>query len=45
MAFDGKVALQILERIGNDNRKGEFYLTDAVADRAQHETARRSRLK
>src|SRR4051812_41685189 len=30
MAFDGKVALQILERIGNDNRKGEFYLTDAV---------------
>ena len=30
MAFDGKVALQILERIGNANRKGEFYLTDAV---------------
>jgi bifunctional UDP-N-acetylglucosamine pyrophosphorylase/glucosamine-1-phosphate N-acetyltransferase len=30
MAFDGKLALQILERIGNDNRKGEFYLTDAV---------------
>jgi bifunctional UDP-N-acetylglucosamine pyrophosphorylase/glucosamine-1-phosphate N-acetyltransferase len=30
MAFDGKVALQILERIGNDNRKGEYYLTDAV---------------
>jgi bifunctional UDP-N-acetylglucosamine pyrophosphorylase/glucosamine-1-phosphate N-acetyltransferase len=30
MAFDGKAALQILERIGNDNRKGEFYLTDAV---------------
>jgi bifunctional UDP-N-acetylglucosamine pyrophosphorylase/glucosamine-1-phosphate N-acetyltransferase len=30
MAFDGKVALQILERIGNNNRKGEFYLTDAV---------------
>ena len=30
MAFDGKVALQILERISNDNRKGEFYLTDAV---------------
>ena len=25
------MALQILERIGNDNRKGEFYLTDAVA--------------
>jgi bifunctional UDP-N-acetylglucosamine pyrophosphorylase/glucosamine-1-phosphate N-acetyltransferase len=30
MAFDGKVALQLLERIGNDNRKAEFYLTDAV---------------
>jgi bifunctional UDP-N-acetylglucosamine pyrophosphorylase/glucosamine-1-phosphate N-acetyltransferase len=30
MAFDGKVALEILERIGNANRKGEFYLTDAV---------------
>ena len=24
-------ALPILERIGNDNRKGEFYLTDAIA--------------
>ena len=31
MAFDGKHALPILDRIGNDNRKGEFYLTDAVA--------------
>ena len=30
MAFDGKMALKILERIGNANRKGEFYLTDAV---------------
>src|SRR4029078_5258672 len=30
MAFDGKVALKILEQIGNANRKGEFYLTDAV---------------
>ncbi len=30
MAFDGKHALKILERIGNANRKGEFYLTDAV---------------
>ena len=30
MAFDGRVALKILERIGNANRKGEFYLTDAV---------------
>jgi bifunctional UDP-N-acetylglucosamine pyrophosphorylase/glucosamine-1-phosphate N-acetyltransferase len=31
MAFDGKSALPILQRIGRDNRKGEFYLTDAVA--------------
>mgnify|MGYP002651214984 CR=1 FL=1 len=31
MAFDGKHALSILDKIGNDNRKGEFYLTDAVA--------------
>jgi bifunctional UDP-N-acetylglucosamine pyrophosphorylase/glucosamine-1-phosphate N-acetyltransferase len=31
MAFDGKAALPILERIGRNNRKGEFYLTDAVA--------------
>lgn len=31
MAFDGKAALKILEQIGNFNRKGEFYLTDAVA--------------
>jgi len=31
MAFAGKTALAILERIGSDNRKGEFYLTDAVA--------------
>jgi bifunctional UDP-N-acetylglucosamine pyrophosphorylase/glucosamine-1-phosphate N-acetyltransferase len=30
MAFDGKSALKILERIGNGNRKSEFYLTDAV---------------
>jgi len=30
MAFDGRKALKILERIGNANRKGEFYLTDAV---------------
>jgi bifunctional UDP-N-acetylglucosamine pyrophosphorylase / glucosamine-1-phosphate N-acetyltransferase len=30
MAFDGAVALKILERIGNANSKGEFYLTDAV---------------
>jgi bifunctional UDP-N-acetylglucosamine pyrophosphorylase/glucosamine-1-phosphate N-acetyltransferase len=31
MAFAGASALAILERIGNQNRKGEFYLTDAVA--------------
>ncbi len=30
MALAGTHALPILERIGNDNRKGEFYLTDAV---------------
>ncbi len=30
MAFAGQNALPILERIGNDNRKGEFYLTDAI---------------
>jgi bifunctional UDP-N-acetylglucosamine pyrophosphorylase / glucosamine-1-phosphate N-acetyltransferase len=31
MALAGPCALPILERIGNDNRKGEYYLTDAVA--------------
>ena len=31
MAFAGSSALAILERIGNHNRKREFYLTDAVA--------------
>ena len=31
MAFAGPTALAILERIGNDNRKNEYYLTDAVA--------------
>jgi bifunctional UDP-N-acetylglucosamine pyrophosphorylase/glucosamine-1-phosphate N-acetyltransferase len=30
MAFDGRKALQIIEEIGNANRKGEYYLTDAV---------------
>jgi bifunctional UDP-N-acetylglucosamine pyrophosphorylase/glucosamine-1-phosphate N-acetyltransferase len=30
MALAGASALAILERIGNDNRKGEFYLTDVV---------------
>jgi bifunctional UDP-N-acetylglucosamine pyrophosphorylase / glucosamine-1-phosphate N-acetyltransferase len=31
MAFDGRKALDILERIGNANSKGEYYLVDAVA--------------
>jgi len=31
MALAGETALAILDRIGNDNRKGEFYLTDAIA--------------
>lgn len=31
MALRGDVALPILERIRDDNAKGEFYLTDAVA--------------
>jgi bifunctional UDP-N-acetylglucosamine pyrophosphorylase / glucosamine-1-phosphate N-acetyltransferase len=31
MAFAGAQALAILERIGDHNRKREFYLTDAVA--------------
>ncbi len=31
MALAGDRALAILDRIGNANRKGEFYLTDAVA--------------
>jgi bifunctional UDP-N-acetylglucosamine pyrophosphorylase / glucosamine-1-phosphate N-acetyltransferase len=31
MGFAGPTALAILERIGNDNRKGEYYLTDAIA--------------
>jgi bifunctional UDP-N-acetylglucosamine pyrophosphorylase/glucosamine-1-phosphate N-acetyltransferase len=30
MAFDGRVALQMLEQIGKANSKGEYYLTDAV---------------
>ncbi|WP_024279198.1 bifunctional UDP-N-acetylglucosamine diphosphorylase/glucosamine-1-phosphate N-acetyltransferase GlmU [Xanthobacter sp. 126] len=30
MALSGKDALSILDRIGNANSKGEFYLTDAV---------------
>src|SRR5207245_11506593 len=31
MAFDGSQALEILDRIGNANSKGEYYLVDAVA--------------
>jgi bifunctional UDP-N-acetylglucosamine pyrophosphorylase / glucosamine-1-phosphate N-acetyltransferase len=31
MAFDGKKALGILQKIGNANRKSEYYLVDAVA--------------
>ncbi len=31
MALRGEVALDILGRIGNNNAKGEFYLTDAVS--------------
>ena len=31
MAFDGRKALSIIEKIGNANSKREYYLTDAVA--------------
>jgi len=31
MAFDGRKALSLFGEIGNENAKGEFYLTDAVA--------------
>jgi bifunctional UDP-N-acetylglucosamine pyrophosphorylase / glucosamine-1-phosphate N-acetyltransferase len=31
MAFDGRRALEIIEKIGNANSKREYYLTDAVA--------------
>jgi bifunctional UDP-N-acetylglucosamine pyrophosphorylase/glucosamine-1-phosphate N-acetyltransferase len=31
MAFDGRTALTILDRIGKANSKGEYYLVDAVA--------------
>ncbi len=31
MAFAGKTVLKVLDRIGNGNSKGEYYLTDAVA--------------
>jgi bifunctional UDP-N-acetylglucosamine pyrophosphorylase/glucosamine-1-phosphate N-acetyltransferase len=30
MAFDGRRALEIIEKIDNANRKSEYYLTDAV---------------
>jgi bifunctional UDP-N-acetylglucosamine pyrophosphorylase/glucosamine-1-phosphate N-acetyltransferase len=30
MALSGKVARELLARIGNDNAKGEYYLTDVV---------------
>jgi bifunctional UDP-N-acetylglucosamine pyrophosphorylase / glucosamine-1-phosphate N-acetyltransferase len=30
MAFDGRKALPIIEKIGHANAKGEYYLTDAV---------------
>jgi bifunctional UDP-N-acetylglucosamine pyrophosphorylase/glucosamine-1-phosphate N-acetyltransferase len=30
MALRGEMALEILDRVGNANAKGEFYLTDAV---------------
>ncbi len=35
MAFDGRKALQIIDKIGNANSKGEYYLTDAVDRRAE----------
>jgi bifunctional UDP-N-acetylglucosamine pyrophosphorylase/glucosamine-1-phosphate N-acetyltransferase len=31
MAFDGRKALEVIEKIGNANSKAEYYLTDAVA--------------
>src|SRR5882757_7098458 len=31
MAFDGRKALEIIEKIGNANNKREYYLSDAVA--------------
>jgi bifunctional UDP-N-acetylglucosamine pyrophosphorylase/glucosamine-1-phosphate N-acetyltransferase len=30
MAFNGRKALEVVEKIGNANSKGEYYLTDAV---------------
>ncbi|MBL8581749.1 MAG: bifunctional UDP-N-acetylglucosamine diphosphorylase/glucosamine-1-phosphate N-acetyltransferase GlmU [Rhizobiaceae bacterium] len=39
MAIDGRKALQLLDAVGNQNAKGEYYLTDIV------EIARRDRLR
>lgn len=39
MAFSGEQALMLLDQIGNDNAKGEYYLTDIV------EVARKEGLK
>jgi bifunctional UDP-N-acetylglucosamine pyrophosphorylase/glucosamine-1-phosphate N-acetyltransferase len=39
MAFQGEVGLRLLKKIGNDNAKGEYYLTDLV------ELANRARAK
>ncbi len=30
MAIDGKILWSLLDRVGNDNAKGEFYLTDII---------------
>lgn len=30
MCFDGKVMFDLLDKIGNDNAAGEYYLTDAI---------------
>ncbi len=30
MAFQGRMALEVIDKIGNANSKGEYYLTDAV---------------
>jgi bifunctional UDP-N-acetylglucosamine pyrophosphorylase/glucosamine-1-phosphate N-acetyltransferase len=32
MAFDGRALFDLIDAIGSDNAKGEFYLTDAVAE-------------
>jgi bifunctional UDP-N-acetylglucosamine pyrophosphorylase/glucosamine-1-phosphate N-acetyltransferase len=41
MAIDGAAALSLLEKIGNDNAKGEYYLTDLVElARAERREAR-----